>query len=145
MGSAWLITRFIDPEPRFGFVERLPTTGDAVPFDMFNVEFTHRGEWCTFETLMHTFTITDSAVQRLAAIVHDLDLKDAKFGTPEASTVGALVDGLQALYSDDHILLDNGIRMFEALYRAFERAARHAGPRPVARRRGQSRTSRNRR
>jgi hypothetical protein len=136
MGSAWLIKRFIDPEARFGFVEQPPTTGDAVPFDMFGAEFTHRGEWCTFEALAHAFAISDSAVERLAAIVHDLDLKDAKFGAPEAGAVGALVEGLQALYPDDHVLLDNGISIFEAFYRAFERAVRHAGPRPVAGKRG---------
>ena len=145
MGSAWLIKRFIDPEARFGFVEQPPTTGDAVPFDMFGVEFTHRGEWCTFEMLVHTFAISDSAVERLAAVVHDLDLKDAKFGAAEAGTVGALVEGLQAQHADDHMLLDSGITMFEALYRAFDRAARRAGPRPVAGRGGKSRKSRNRR
>ncbi len=145
MGSAWLIKRFIDPEARFGFVEQPPAAGDAVPFDMFGVEFTHRGEWCTFEMLVHTFAISDSAVERLAAIVHDLDLKDGKCGAPEAGTVGAIVEGLQALHSEDHVLLDNGVTMFEALYRAFERAARRAGPRPVAGRRGKSRMSRNRR
>ena len=145
MGSAWLIKRFIDPEARFGFVEQPPTTGDAVPFDMFGVEFSHRGEWCTFEMLVHAFAISDSAVDRLAAIVHDLDLKDAKFGAAEGGTVGALVEGLQAQHSDDHMLLDSGITMFEALYRAFDRAARRAGPRPVAGRRGTSRASRNRR
>lgn len=145
MGSAWLIKRFVDPEARFGFVEQPPATGDSIPFDMFGVEFTHRGEWCTFETLAHTFAIDDRAVERLAAIVHDLDLTDAKFGAPEAGAVGALVEGLQALHADDHALLDHGITMFEALYRAFERAARRAGPRPVAGPRPRPRTSRQRR
>jgi len=144
MGSAWLIRRFIDSEARFGFVEQPLTTGDAIPFDMFGVEFTHRGEWCTFETLAHTFAINDTAVERLAAIVHDLDLKDGAFGAPEADAVGALVEGLQALHPDDHALLDSGITMFEAFYRAFERAARRAGPRAVAARRT-SRTSHHRR
>jgi len=145
MASAWLIRRFIDPEARFGFVEQPSATGDAVPFDMFGVEFTHRGEWCTFEMLTHTFAINDSAVQRLAAIVHDLDLKDGKFGAPEGGTVGALIEGLQALHADDHALLDHGITMFEALYRTFERAAKRAGPRPVAGRGRHPRTSRHRR
>jgi hypothetical protein len=144
MGSAWLIKRFIDSEARFGFVGHPPTTGDVVPFDMFGVEFTHRGEWCTFETLAQTFAIDDSAVERLATIVHDLDLKDAKFGAPEAGAVGALIEGLQALHTDDHALLENGMTMFEALYRAFERASRRAGPRPIARRGGEARTSRRR-
>lgn len=133
IASAWLIKRFIDPQARFGFVDQPPATGDAVPFDMFGVEFTHRGEGCTFETLAHTFAISDAAVGRLGAIVHDLDLKDPRFGAPETSAVGALVEGLQALYADDHALLDHGMMTFEAFYRAFERAARRAGPRPVAR------------
>jgi hypothetical protein len=144
MGSAWLIKRFIDSEARFSFVEQPPTTGDEIPFDMFGVEFSHQGQWCTFETLAHTFAINDSAVERLAAIVHDLDLKDGAFGAPEVDAVGVLVEGLQALHADDHVLLDHGMTMFEALYRAFDRAARRAGPRPVARR-NKSRTSHRRR
>jgi hypothetical protein len=102
---------------------------------MFGVEFTHQAEWCTFETLVHRFAIADPAVGRLAGIVHDLDLKDARFGAPEAAAVGAMVDGLQALYPDDHVLLEQGMTMFEALYRSFERAAPTAGRRPPARRR----------
>ena len=135
MGSAWLIKRFIDPEARFGFVDQPPASGNTIPFDMFGVEFTHDGEWCTFETLAHRFAIADPPVSRLASIVHDLDLKDAKFGAPEAAAVGAMVDGFQALYPDDHVLLEQGMTLFEALYRSFERAARPEGPRPVARRR----------
>ena len=136
MGSAWLIKRFIDPAAGFGFVDQPPASGNTIPFDMFGVEFTHDGEWCTFETLAHRFAIADPAVSRLASIVHDLDLKDAKFGAPEAAAVGAMVDGFQALYPDDHVLLEQGMTLFEALYRSFERAARAVGPRPLARRRG---------
>lgn len=106
---------------------------------MFGVEFTHRGEWCTFETLAHTFGVRDPAVERLGAIVHDLDLKDARFGAAEAGAIGSLVDGLQAVHQEDEALLEAGMQMFEALYRAFERAARRAGPRPVARRRASPR------
>jgi hypothetical protein len=135
MGSAWLIKRFIDPEGRFGFVDQPPASGNAIPFDMFGVEFTHHAEWCTFETLVHRFAIAHPAVSRLASIVHDLDLKDAKFGAPEAAAVGAMVDGFQALYPDDHVLLEQGMTIFEALYRSFERASRPVGPRPLARRR----------
>jgi hypothetical protein len=135
MGSAWLIRRFVDPGARFGFVDQPPGSGKAIPFDMFGVEFTHQGEWCTFETLVHRFAISHDAVSRLAGIVHDLDLKDAKFGAPEAAAVGAMVEGLQPLYADDHLLLEQGMTVFEALYRSFERDARPAGPRAVARRR----------
>jgi hypothetical protein len=139
IGSAWLIKRFIDPEARFGFVEEAPAAGDAVPFDMFGVEFTHRGDSCTFETLMQVFALNDPAVSRLATIVHDLDLKDGRYEAIEAAAVGALVDGFRDLYTDDHLLLEQGMTMFEALYRAFAHADRRLGPRSVAR---QSKTPR---
>jgi hypothetical protein len=133
MGSAWLIRRFIDAEARFAFADQPPETGGAVPFDMFGVEFTHRGEWCTFETLADAFAVANHAVNRLAAIVHDLDLKDSRFGAAEAAAIGPLVDGLQAMHADDDDLLEVGMTMFEALFRAFERATLQAKPRPVAR------------
>ncbi|HEY7500222.1 MAG TPA: chromate resistance protein ChrB domain-containing protein [Vicinamibacterales bacterium] len=133
MSSAWLIRRFIDPRAAFGFAAaRESAPADAVPFDMFGVEFSHRGENCTFETLRAEFAIEDPAVARIAEIVHDLDLKDARFGAPEAATVGAMVDGLQLAFADDDALLEQGMTLFESLYRSFERSGRSTGPRPMA-------------
>ena len=134
MGSAWLIRRFVDPAARFGFAadrEALPTP-DAIPFDMFGVELSHRGEGCTFETLLTVFGMQDPAVDRIAAIVHDLDLKDGRFGAPEAPTIGTLIEGLQLATADDHDLLERGISLFESLYTAFAHTSRTARPRPVA-------------
>jgi hypothetical protein len=71
MGSAWLIRRFIDADARFAFAvdrDALPAV-DAIPFDMFGVEFSHRGEDCTFETLCRLFDITDPAVHRIVRLV----------------------------------------------------------------------------
>lgn len=145
MSSAWLIRRFIDPEASFGFVtDRAAAPRDAMPFDMFGVEFTHRGEQCTFEMLCDVFGIHDSAVLRLAGIVHDLDLKDGRFGAPEAPAIGAAIDGLQLQYADDAALLAQGMVLFESLYRAFEQAVRRVGPRPVARSRTAARTAKKR-
>ncbi len=136
MASAWLIRRFIDADARFGFAsDRAQVPPDAVPFDMFGVELTHQGEGCTFETLCTVFGIHSTPVARLAAIVHDLDLKDARYGAPEAATVGSLIDGLQLAHDDDDTLLTHGMALFESLYRAFERSARPAGPRVLASRR----------
>jgi hypothetical protein len=134
MSSAWLIRRFIDTDARFGFAidrESLPA-GDAIPFDMFGVEFSHQGDGCTFETLYTVFGITDPAVARIAQIVHDLDLKDGRFGAPDAGTVGTLIEGLQLTTAEDDPLLERGIVLFESLYRAFAQSARASGPRPVA-------------
>ena len=134
MASAWLIRRFIDPQARFGFaVDRDAVPEGGVPFDMFGVEFSHHGDDCTFETLCNVFDIRAPALPRVAAIVHDLDLKDARFGAPECATVGAVIDGLQLAYQDDDALLAQGMTLFDSLYRSFEHSIRSAGPRPLAR------------
>ena len=145
LASAWLIRRFIDADARFTFASDRAAAGpDAVPFDRFGVEFSHRGGQCTFETLCDVFRVDDPAVRRVAAVVHDLDLKDARFGAPEAAAIGGVIDGLQAGHADDHALLEAGITLFEALYRGFERAVRGSGPRPVARRRTPARRKKSR-
>ena len=134
MASAWLVRRFIDPKARFAFAaDRAAVPAEALPFDMFGVEFTHQGDDCTFETLCRRFGIQDPAVGRLGELVHDLDLKDGKFAAPEAAAIGAMIDGLQLTHADDHDLLERGMAMFESLYRSFERSARPARPRGVAR------------
>ena len=146
MASAWLIRRFIDPKARFGFAadrELVPDHG--VPFDMFGVEFSHGGEGCTFETLSSVFGIGGPALSRIAAIVHDLDLKDGKFGAPECSTVSAMIEGLQLAYQDDDQLLEQGMTLFDSLYRSFEQADRATGPRLTARPKHQGNVARKRR
>jgi hypothetical protein len=128
MSSAWLIRRFIDASARFGFVadaKRAPA--DAVAFDMYGTGIGHRGDQCTFEHLATKFGITDPAVERLAKVVHDLDMKDSKYGAPEAPTLGAAIEGLRLSCRDDHQLLEQGVILFEALYQSF---AQTAPPRP---------------
>lgn len=139
MSSAWLVRRFIDPQARFAFAEdRTMLPDNAVAFDMFGVELSHHGDHCTFETLCVVFGIDDDAIRRIAAIVHELDLKDGRFSPPEAATVAAMIDGLQLANSDDARLLSEGMTLFESLYRSFAHAARLVGPRPIARRRSPS-------
>jgi hypothetical protein len=138
MASAWLIRRFIDRQARFGFAaDRESVPDDAVPFDMFGVEFSHQGEGCTFETLCAVFAIEAPALSRIAAIVHDLDLKDGRFGAPECGTVGAMIEGLRLAYPNDDALLEQGMTLVESLYRSFERSSRSTGPRIAARPRRQ--------
>jgi hypothetical protein len=125
MASAWLIQRFIDPAARFAFsdadVTALPKRD--VPFDMYGAEFGHQADRCSFETLCHRFSITDPAVQQIAAIVHDVDLKDRRYQPAEAPIVGNVIEGLQATYQDDHELLQHGIALFAGLYGSFAQSA----------------------
>lgn len=135
MASAWLIRRFVDTRARFAFAAHRGalSNADAIPFDMFGVRFSHRGESCTFETLCTTFGIDDTAVARLAAIVHDLDLKDGRFGEPDAPTIATLIEGLQLATAEDNELLERGMTLFESLYRGFSQLALTARSRPSAR------------
>jgi hypothetical protein len=120
MSSAWLIRRFIDPTASFGFSGTVPEGSADVPFDMFGVEFGHHGPACTFETLLHRFGLFSPGLSWIARIVHTLDLKDeAAPPLPEAPGVGRLIEGLRLAYADDHELLERGMTIFEALYRAY--------------------------
>jgi hypothetical protein len=138
MASAWLIRRFIDSKARFGFITDVKSAGEALPFDMFGAGFGHTGDRCTFETLAARFAIRDPAVARIAEIVHDLDLKDSKFGAPEATTLGIAIEGLQLSSTDDSRLLDQGMTLFEALYRSFSQSIRPSRPRAVVTRKHKS-------
>src|SRR5712691_4479445 len=51
VGSAWLISKFIDPEAKFVFAPTAQAIPEAIPFDMLDAEFSHHGDCCTFETL----------------------------------------------------------------------------------------------
>lgn len=121
MSSAWLIRRFIDSKATFGFVDR-PGSSD-VPFDMYVGDFSHRGHLCTFEVLARDFGIADPTVEHLGRIVHDLDMKDSRYGAPEAPAVGRMVEGLRQLHADDATLLEQGMAMFEALARSIATSA----------------------
>lgn len=122
IGSAWLIRRFIDPEARFRFVQ---AHDEAAPgelrFDMFEADFTHEGEQCTFEVLLRRFGLRDRALARIGEIVHDIDLKDGAFGHPETAGLDHLIAGIAMRHRDDEARLRDGGEAFEALYEYFRR------------------------
>ena len=122
--SAWLIRRFIDARATFVFAGSPDRAPDAVPFDMYqNGGFKHEGDKCTFEVLQARFGISGQAVRRIGEIVHDLDLKDARFKSPHAATIGTLVEGLRVAIAEDDQLLEQGMALFEALYQSFRSTA----------------------
>lgn len=123
IASAWLIRRFVDPEAKFRFVrsaEQSPAP-DELRFDMSEAEFTHEGDLCTFEVLLRHFGIEDAALRQLAEIVHDIDLKDAKFARPEALGVDRLIAGIAMRHRDDEARLQEGATSFDSLYEYFRR------------------------
>lgn len=117
--SAWLIKHFIDPKAKFVFASEFHLPQNAIPFDVFGAEFGHHGEDCTFETLLKAFRIKDKALETLAQIVHDIDLKDNKFGRSEASGLDSVIRGLSDWMKDDKRVLEIGSNILDALYARF--------------------------
>jgi hypothetical protein len=124
IASAWLIRRFVDPEARFRFVPAkgyAPEPGE-LRFDMYDAEFTHEGDRCTFEVLLARAGLDgDAALRAVAEIVHDIDLKDAKFARPEADGIRTLVAGICVGAGGDRERLARGAAVFEDLYGYFRR------------------------
>jgi hypothetical protein len=123
-GSAWLIRKFIDPKARFIFGMDSTKHPNALPFDMADVEFSHHGDDCTFETLVKRFGIADKAVLKMAEMVHDADLEDQKFQRSECLGINCVLSGWAKTGLNDHGLLAKGIECFEGLYQHLRRGPR---------------------
>jgi len=118
MASAWLIRRFIDPGGRFKFVSAkgYRPEQDELRFDMFDAEFTHDGNLCTFEVLLQRFDIDDRSLQRIGEIIHDIDLKESTFARPETEGIGLIVNAICTKHRDDMDRIDRGTILFDDLY-----------------------------
>ena len=126
IASAWLIQRFIDREAQFRFVSPgEPSAPGELRFDMAEADFGHEGDRCTFETLVARFGAADPALRQLAEIIHDLDLRDGKYGRNEAPGVALVIAGLAAAEPGDAARISQGRWLFDSLY-----AAMRPGPTP---------------
>jgi hypothetical protein len=123
MASAWLIRRRIDPEARFKFVaeRQYRPAPQELRFDMYDAEFTHDGDRCTFEVLVDRFAAGDAGLSAIAQIVHDLDIKDQKFGRKETAGVQQILAGIVDNNPNDEIRLERAAQLFDDLYRSFVR------------------------
>jgi hypothetical protein len=117
VSSAWLIRRYIDPKARFVFDAAPSSHPDAIPFDMFCEQgFGHRGDNCTFETLVQEFGIRDGKVKRIAQIIHDADLGDGKFERLEGVGLDKVLTGWAKQDVPDDELVQRGMELIEGLY-----------------------------
>jgi hypothetical protein len=123
MASAWLIRRFIDPAAKFKFVsarEYRHKQGE-LRFDMFDGEYTHKGELCSFEVLLRSFEITDAALRPIAEIVHDIDLKVDEYGRPETPGFELFVNAIAMAHREDDVRLSRAGAMLDDLYELYKR------------------------
>ncbi|MGQ0648202.1 MAG: chromate resistance protein ChrB domain-containing protein [Gemmatimonadaceae bacterium] len=122
MASAWLILRFIDPAARFKFVEPeyKPSRGE-LRFDMFDGEYTHEGDRCTFETLLLRFGLVAPALHRIGRIVHDIDLKVDATDALETEAIRFLLRGICLSRPGDEERIEAVRPVFDGLLANFER------------------------
>jgi hypothetical protein len=120
---AWLIRRFVDREATFGFAPD-PATATRLggtPFDMRGAELGHHEGRCSFESVVLKYRLDDPALRELAAVVHEADVDDDQFHTPEAAGLDAVIRGLGLVIEDDLELFRVTDRVFDGLYKWFQR------------------------
>jgi hypothetical protein len=120
--SAWLIRRFVDRHARFVFVDdpdEIPA--GAIAFDVKGAELSHHDGKCSFETILDRYALDDPALRRIGQIVHEADLGDERFDTPEAAGFDVIVRGLGIAALDDHELIRLTDRLFDGLYAYYSR------------------------
>jgi len=121
VGSAWLIHKFINPQAKFHFAAKPGDPPDAIPYDMLDVEFTHHGDDCTFETLVKRFGVEDKAARQIGEMIHDADLEDGKFQRYECLGLDRMFKGWARLGLSDSKILAKGFECFDALYAECQR------------------------
>jgi hypothetical protein len=116
VGSAWLISKFIDRKPKFVFAASAEAVPNAIPFDLLDAEFSHHGNYCTFETLTKRFAIADKSIAKIGEMIHDADLDDARFQRVEAVGIDRVLKGWAKQGLPDEEILRRGFECFDALY-----------------------------
>jgi len=116
----WLIRRFIDPNAEFIYVPKDQVLAVAqqtggIPYDIDEVEFTHEGERCSFDTILRIYEIKDPALDHLATIVRGADTSRHDL-SPQCGGLFAISLGLSANFPDDHEMLKHGMVIYDALY-----------------------------
>ncbi len=116
----WLIRRFVDPNAEFLFVVASQVVGvserfDATPFDIDGVFWSHRGDTCTFDTMIEEFRLSSPALNTLADIVRGADTARLDLA-PQAAGLLAVSLGLSRMYASDLEQLEAGMLVYDALY-----------------------------
>lgn len=117
----WLIRRFVDPSAVFLFVAKQEVTAvaerfDATPFDIEGVTWSHRGENCTFDTMIEEFGLSSDPLLHLARIVRGADTERLDL-EPQCAGLLAASLGLSRMYRDDVAQLEAGLALYDAFYR----------------------------
>lgn len=116
----WLIKNFVDREAEFIYVPKdqvfvLAKEMNAIPYDIPGAEYSHEGDYCTFDYIIKKHGIEDPAIRQIATIVRGADTDS--FGlAPQAAGLWAISAGLSYNFVDDHEQLAIGMKIYDALY-----------------------------
>jgi hypothetical protein len=116
----WLIKRFVDTEAEFiyvpkEFVFEKAKQLNAIPYDIPGAEYSHEGDFCTFDYIIKRHTIKDEAVKQIAVIVRGADTDSFELA-PQAAGLWAISAGLSYNFKDDYEQLAIGMKLYDALY-----------------------------
>lgn len=116
----WLIRRFVDPGAVFLFVAASQVAAvaerfGATPFDIEGVFWSHRGEGCTFDTMLDEFGLRTPTLERLALLVRGADTARLDLA-PQAAGLLAASLGLSRLHRDDLAQLEAGLALYDAFH-----------------------------
>jgi hypothetical protein len=116
----WLIKNFVDANAVFIYVPKEDVFSkakelDAIPYDLAGAEYTHEGEYCTFDYIVKKHKLTDAAVHQIATIVRGADTDNFELA-PQAAGLWAISAGLSYNCKDDHEMLAIGMKLYDALY-----------------------------
>lgn len=116
----WLIRNFVDSDAEFIYVPRNKVFEKAkelkaIPYDLPGAEYTHEGEFCTFDYIVRKHKINDPALRQIAEIVRGADTHRFDLA-PQAAGLWAISAGLSYNYTNDHEMLAVGMKLYDALY-----------------------------
>ena len=116
----WLIKNFVDTNAEFIYVPKetvfaKATELNAIPYDLPGAEYTHEGQYCTFDYIVKKHNIVDTAVLQIATIVRGADT-DSFHLAPQAAGLWAISAGLSYNFRNDAEMLAIGLKIYDALY-----------------------------
>jgi rhodanese-related sulfurtransferase len=116
----WLIRRFIDPRAVFHFVapewvNDIAKEVGGIAYDIDGVFWSHRGETCTFDTIIAEYGLMSAALDTVAMIVRGADTARLDLA-PEAAGLLAISLGLSRMHQNDLEQLEAGMAVYDALY-----------------------------
>jgi hypothetical protein len=122
IACAWLIRRFVDPRAAFKFVssKKYKPQSNELRFDMFDAEYTHDGNMCSFEVMVQRFGLDQKLFAPVLEVVHDIDLKDEKFGRPETAGIKTIFSAIVTAHSNDEDRIEIGGKILDDLFEHYK-------------------------